>query len=166
MIGTLFQEFIQFFALDIYDDIDFSKPPDFLKQELYKEIIDEKKGKLIADEIVKVFLKNGEEKWILIHVEVQGSADENFGERMLRYFYRIYDQFNRKVYALALITDHEVENANGFHYSYYDTKVDYTYHENKLLLTPKKDNTKVGPFQFVQKNGESHNSLIYGLTGL
>ncbi|MFD1361959.1 hypothetical protein [Lentibacillus salinarum] len=43
------------------------------------------------------------------------------------HFYRIYDQFNRKVYALALITDHEAEDANGFHYSYYDTKVDYTY---------------------------------------
>ncbi|MFD1363250.1 hypothetical protein [Lentibacillus salinarum] len=86
LIETLFKEFMQFFAPDIYEDIDFSKPPDFLKQELYKEIIDEKKGKLIADEIVKVFLKNGEEKWILIHVEVQGSTDENFGERMFRYF--------------------------------------------------------------------------------
>ncbi|TFJ94200.1 hypothetical protein [Lentibacillus salicampi] len=64
----------------------------------------------------------------MIHIEVQGEAGEDFGKQMFQYFYRIYDKFDREVYALALITDHEAENANGFHYSFYDTKVDYTYH--------------------------------------
>ncbi|MFD1362064.1 hypothetical protein [Lentibacillus salinarum] len=74
-----------------------------------------------------MFLKNGDEKWILIQIEVQGTAEEDFGKRMFRYFYRIYDRFDRDVYALALITDHEAEHANGFHYSFHGTKVDYTY---------------------------------------
>ncbi|GGK04845.1 hypothetical protein GCM10007063_28950 [Lentibacillus kapialis] len=123
----MFEEFILYFAPDLHNEIDFAQPPDFLKQELYKEIIEEKKGKLVADEIAKVFLKDGTERWILIHIEVQGAAGEDFGERMFRYFYRIYDRFNREVYALALITDREAEHANGFHYSFHGTKVDYTY---------------------------------------
>ncbi|MGY0691897.1 hypothetical protein ACW2QC_03785 [Virgibacillus sp. FSP13] len=128
LIEELFEEFMLFFGPDLYEQIDFSKTPDFLKQELYKEIIQEKKGRMIADQIVKVYLNSGEEKWILVHVEVQGKEEEDFGKRMFRYFYRIYDRFDREVYAIALITDQYAKNqTNGFHYNFYGTKVDYTY---------------------------------------
>lgn len=48
------------------------KQPDFLKQELNRIFIEWNKRRLIADQIVKVFLKSGQEKWILIHIEVGG----------------------------------------------------------------------------------------------
>ena len=70
LIYELFEEFMLFFAPDLYEEIDFLKEPEFLQQELFQEIMQEKKGKQVADQIVKVFLKNGEEKWILIHIEV------------------------------------------------------------------------------------------------
>ncbi|WP_158701720.1 hypothetical protein [Lentibacillus sp. Marseille-P4043] len=128
LIEELFEEFMLFFAADLYEQIDFSKMPDFLKQELYKEIIQEKKGRMIADQIVKVYLKSGEEKWILVHVEVQGKEEDDFGKRMFRYFYRIYDRFDREVYAIALLTEQQAQNqTNGFHYNFYGTKIDYTY---------------------------------------
>src|SRR5690625_1159268 len=69
IIGDLFEEFILFFAPDLNEEIDFKKAPDFLQQELFKEIIQGKSGKNVADQIVKVSLKNGEDKWILIHIE-------------------------------------------------------------------------------------------------
>lgn len=62
VIYELFEEFVLFFAPSLFEDIDFQKEPEFLQQELFQEIIQEKKGRLVADQIVKVFLKSGEEK--------------------------------------------------------------------------------------------------------
>ena len=133
LIEALFKEFMQFFAPDLYREIDFSKPPHFLKQEFHQLFIKEKKGKAIADEIVEVFLKNGDEKWILIHIEVQGKREQDFGKRMFRYFYRIYDKFNREIYAIALLTDNnQSKYSTGFHYDFYGTKIDYTYNVYKF----------------------------------
>ncbi len=105
VIADLFEEFMLFFARDLSKEIDFNNEPNFLQQGLFKEIILRKKGRNVADQIVKVFLKNGEEKWILIHIEVQDKASDDFSKRMFRYFYRIYDKFDKEVYAIALMTD-------------------------------------------------------------
>ncbi|MGG3691056.1 hypothetical protein ABEU88_18030, partial [Caldifermentibacillus hisashii] len=75
IISELFEEFILFFAPDLYEAIDFGKGIVFLEQELHKVIIKHKKGKKIADKIVKVSLKNGEEKYVFIHIEIQGKKD-------------------------------------------------------------------------------------------
>ncbi|MFK4997608.1 hypothetical protein ACI2OX_09010 [Bacillus sp. N9] len=34
----------------------------------------------MADQIVKVYLKDGKEKWLLIHIEVQGDDDPDFSK--------------------------------------------------------------------------------------
>ncbi|ASK62230.1 hypothetical protein CFK37_08675 [Virgibacillus phasianinus] len=128
LIEELFEEFMQFFAPDLYDEIDFSKGSEFLNKELLKEFINEKKGRVEADQIVKVCLKNGHERWILIHIEVQGKTGKGFAKRMFRYFYRIYDKHNQEVYAIALLTDTEQAIVpNHFHYSFFGTELDYRY---------------------------------------
>lgn len=75
---------------------------------------------------MKVFLKSGEERWILVHIEVQARTNKDFAKRMFRYFYRIYDRFEREVYAIAIITD-DVESVHPdyFHYSFYGTRIEY-----------------------------------------
>ncbi|MFC4025107.1 hypothetical protein ACFOUV_15030 [Oceanobacillus longus] len=124
LIGELFEEFMLFFAPDLYEEIDFTIEPNFLQQELFKEVIIEKKGRVNADQIVKVFMKSGKERWILVHVEVQGIAEKEFSERMFKYFYKIYDKFNREIYAIALITDAEQSSkSNRFSYS----ELEYAY---------------------------------------
>ena len=70
-IRDLFEDFLLFFAPELHAHVDFSKTPDFLQQELFQEVADKKKGRRMADKSVKVILKDGVEKWILIHVEVQ-----------------------------------------------------------------------------------------------
>ena len=128
IIADLFEEFMLFLAPDLYEEIDFTQKPDYLQQELYKKIIQKKKGRNDADLIVKVFLKNGKDQWILIHIEVQEKDSSDFPERMFRYFYRIYDKFDRKVYAIALMTnDKESGYCNYFHYNFFGTMVDYKY---------------------------------------
>jgi len=57
-----------------------------------------------VDKLVKVNLKDGNEKWILIHIEVQGYPDKNFSQRMFRYFYRIFDKHDTKIVSMAILT--------------------------------------------------------------
>ena len=104
VIGELFEDFLLFFAPDLHAQVDFSKEINFLDKELHQEIIDEKKGARNADKIAKVHLIGGEEKWVLVHIEVQGTNDKDFAKRMFQYFYRIYDQFEQEIVAIAIMT--------------------------------------------------------------
>ena len=68
-------------------------------QEIQKDIFDKDSSeKVISDKIIKVRLKDKGSKILFIHVEVQsyGSGQGVFGERMFRYFYRIWDKFRYK----------------------------------------------------------------------
>jgi hypothetical protein len=128
LIYELFEEFVLFFLPDLFEEIDFTRDPDFLQQELFKEIIDEKKGRNVADQIIKVFLKSGEEKWLLIHIEVQGESEPDFSRRMFRYYYRIFDRYNRDIVAIALFTNSsEKPHSNIYQRSTHGTTITYTY---------------------------------------
>jgi hypothetical protein len=61
----------------------------------------------LADKLFKVWRLDGEEAWVLIHVEVQNQAEEQFGERMYVYHYRIFDRFRRPVVSLAVLGDEQ-----------------------------------------------------------
>lgn len=128
IIEDLFEEFMLFFAPDLHEEINFSRQPEFLKQELFERVIKKKKGKKIADEIVKVHLKDGKNKWILIHVEVQGEDGDKFSKRMFQYFYRIFDKYDKEVYAIALMTgDRPIEFPAAYRYDFHCTHVHYVY---------------------------------------
>ena len=62
------------------------------------------KGSKFVDKLVKVYLKNGSEQWLLVHIEVQSDEDEEFSLRMFRYFYRIFDRHGKPVVSLAIVT--------------------------------------------------------------
>ena len=117
IIEEYFPEFLDFFFNDIYVDIDFNKKYEFLDKELEKIVKDSEIGKRYADKLVKVFLKTGEEKWLLIHIEVQGSFDKEFSERMYVYNYRIFDKYHKEVISLAILAD-ENKNFRPDNYDY------------------------------------------------
>jgi hypothetical protein len=58
----------------------------------------------IADKLVKVYRRNGEAEWLLVHLEVQGRAAQDFPERMFQYYYRIFDRWRHPVTAVAIFT--------------------------------------------------------------
>jgi len=43
----------------------------------------------------------------LVHIEVQGYPDEEFSERMFRYFYKIFDRHGKRVVSMAILTGTE-----------------------------------------------------------
>ncbi len=57
------------------------------------------------DHLVKVWLNSGQERWVLVHVEVQTSWDRDFARRMYTYNYRLFDKYNRNVASLAVLGD-------------------------------------------------------------
>ena len=132
VIGDLFEDFLLFFAPELHKHIDFGIEPDFLDKELFQEVMDKQKGRRFADQLVKVHLKNGEKKWILVHVEVQSKNEAEFPERMFQYFYRIYDQHREKIVAIAV---HTSLNKSGklehFEYDYFGTHLHYSYTNNR-----------------------------------
>ena len=89
-----------------------------------------------ADKLVKVYHRDGEEEWVLLHVEIQGDTAkrDEFSARMFRYFYRILDRFGRPVSAVAIYTGRNGQKMlDRFEYAYRSTNLVYKYHAVSIL---------------------------------
>ena len=78
-IRTFFPQFMTFFFPEIAKHIDFPKGFEFLDKELSR-ISRRGLGRRRADTLVKVSLRDGGERWILVHVEIQGYPQEEFSK--------------------------------------------------------------------------------------
>ena len=87
-----FEEFILFYVPELYDFIDWRKQPEFLDKELQQIAGDAVTGRRYADKLVRVWTKDGNPLHVLNHIEIQGSRESDFEERMYIYHYRIYDK--------------------------------------------------------------------------
>ncbi|MEZ7892960.1 MAG: hypothetical protein QMC67_14555 [Candidatus Wallbacteria bacterium] len=105
IIDAYFPEFLKFYFPKIYRDIDFNQKYEFLDKEFQKITKYSELNKKFVDKLIKVYLKTGEEKWILIHIEIQGTADQTFTERLYIYNYRIFDRYHKDVVTLAILAD-------------------------------------------------------------
>src|SRR3954451_6449359 len=87
--------------------IDWRRLPEFLDKELQQIVRDAESGKKYVDMLVKVWLLDGSEEWILLHLEVQHWPDPDFSERVYCYNYRIFDVYRRVVTTLAILADND-----------------------------------------------------------
>src|SRR5438105_9624168 len=101
--------FLTFFFADIHADIDWSRGYQSLDKEFQKIARRAKVGKRIADKLFKVWLKDGSEHWLLIHVEVQGDYEREFPERMLDYNSAARQLYNKDVVSLAVLCDDQAD---------------------------------------------------------
>ena len=104
-ISLYFRPFMKFFFPQIEEEIDWERGYEFLDQEFQQVVREAETGKAYTDKLVKVWRKNGTEIWVLVHVEVQSQAQEEFPERMYIYNYRIYDRYRKPVVSLAILAD-------------------------------------------------------------
>ena len=63
---------------------------EFLDKELQKAMLDVEIG---CRYTVKVWRKDGQESWVIVHIEVQSQVDASFSERMFVYHYRQISHF-------------------------------------------------------------------------
>ena len=85
--------------------IDWSRGWEALDQELLRITGEGATSANRVDRLVKVYLIDGGEVWLLVHIEVQTQPDADFAERMLRYFTRIWDVYQRVPISLAILAD-------------------------------------------------------------
>lgn len=97
--------------------------------ELYPDP-DKEKDSRFADKLVKVYHRDGEEEWVLLHIEIQGDTSKRleFAERMYEYFARIRSKHRRLVSAVAIFTGQNGKNMPGLYtYEYRGTRLTYEY---------------------------------------
>jgi len=104
-IERYFPEFMAFFFPQAFTQIGWDRGYTFLENELVAITKDAELGKRFADKLVQVYRTSGEEELIYIHLEVQGTAQAEFAERMFVYHYRIYDYYRRPVASMAVLAD-------------------------------------------------------------
>src|SRR4051812_42186725 len=107
VLEHFFGQFLEFFFPDAHAAIDWGRRYESLDKELQQIVSESELGLRLADKLFKVWLKDGQEAWILIHVEIQNQRDAAFAERMFVYNYRIYDRHRQPVISLAVMGDEE-----------------------------------------------------------
>ena len=104
-LDVFLDAFLELFIPRAHAEIDWSRQCESLDKELQKITPDAEGGRRYVDKLVKVWLKSGEEQWVLVHIEVQASEDPKFAWRMYIYNCRLFDKYNREVASIAVLGD-------------------------------------------------------------
>jgi hypothetical protein len=94
-------------APTVHAAIDWSRGLDFLDKELQQVAVLAAVGPRAVDKLVRVWRRDGDEAWVLVHVEAQHQRDDAFARRMFTYYTRLLDRFDRPVVSLAILGDAE-----------------------------------------------------------
>jgi hypothetical protein len=105
ILDAYLPQFIEFFFPELYPLIDWSKGYDMLDKELQAIINNKKMGKRFVDKLVRVTLRDGNKKWLLIHIEVQAGRETHFEKRLFVYYYRLVDRYDLPIMTLVVLAD-------------------------------------------------------------
>jgi hypothetical protein len=134
IIEAYFPQAMHFFFPETSALIDWERPYEFLDKEFQQIAREAEQGKRYADQLVKVWQIQGEELWLLIHVEIQAQKEDNFAKRMFTYNFRIFDRFDRPAISLAILCDPNREwRPNNYSYNYPNTRLNFEFGSIKLL---------------------------------
>ena len=124
---------------DLYDAVDFEQKAEFLDKEM-QEISQQLYGdndsvsKWYVDNLIKIWLKDGREEWVLLHIEIQGKGGEIISLRMFRYSCLIFLRYGKHPAALAILTSKRPKkegNPEAYCYDIFGTTLEYKYHTLK-----------------------------------
>src|SRR5271167_1026707 len=106
-LDRYFEAFLLLLYPGVHAQIDWSRGYESLDKEFQQVVREAEVGRRYVDKLVKVWTKEGVERWVLIHVEVQTTREAEFPQRMYVYNYRVFDRYNKKVASLAVLADNE-----------------------------------------------------------
>ena len=140
IITSLVDDFLAFFYPEAFPLLDLDKGVEFLDKELEQLFPDSKENQRFVDKLIKVFQRDGQERFFLVHVEVQGYIDPNFSERMFIYFYRLFDHY------LAFI----------IHYQpFFESKMSRKFEENLNVMDATKGLVELIKEEMIRQNREA-----------
>ena len=133
-IVEFFPDFVQFFLPQLYPDIDFSVPPEYLDKEFMEIVEFFGLEKRVADKLVKVRLKNGLQRYILIHIEIQSYFERLFAKRMFLMNAYTIGRFEEGIVALVIYTNSKTpRNFNKFEREDYGTRMSFWFNAYKVM---------------------------------
>ena len=138
ILESLFGEFLEFFFPEARKEFDFSKGFEFLDKEL-SGVYPAGEGAVgirYVDKLAKVYLPNGSEEYVLIHIEVQSQkGPNNLEERMYRYYSRIKEKYNVPVEAIAILADSNKNYLPEYYLEEYKhTRLRYDFLTYKIIM--------------------------------
>jgi hypothetical protein len=106
MVEEIMADLLVFVDPEIGKELDLERGFEYLDKELAEMYPEPEKpgNNRVVDKLVKVFLRNGSERWMLLHLEIQGKNDKDFARRMFEYFIRVFGKHGRPVAAIAVLT--------------------------------------------------------------
>lgn len=129
-----FPQFMAFFFPEAAKAISWSKGFDFLDSELQQVTLEAETGKRIVDKLVKVYLRNGQENWLLLHIEIQNQKEAEFSERVYIYSTRLFDKFRQAVSSFAVLGDTDRHwRPQSFHQEALGSRHDFSFQIAKLV---------------------------------
>lgn len=125
---------LQLCAPDLHNAINWNRKPTFLNRELQRIAYESQTQRQYVDQLVKVYLEDGSEKWILLHIEVQAQPEPEFAKRMYQYHARLWLHHQREVVSLAILADDQPSWRPG-HYQWeaFGCGITFWYRVVKLL---------------------------------
>jgi Domain of unknown function (DUF4351) len=134
VLEAYFPQAMQFFFPQTAALINWERPHEFLDKEFQKISYSSEQGRRYADKLVRVWQIQGQEIWLLVHVEVQAQPEDNFEERMFTYNLRIFDHFHQPAISLAILCDSNSSwKPKQYSYNYPDTRLTFEFGTVKLL---------------------------------
>ena len=115
ILDIYFEDFFSYCWPEQHAEIDWQKGYKRLDKELSKIARNAPVTNRIIDKLIEVCLKNGEEAYVLVHLEVQGQSDTRFEERMFTYRYRLRDSHKKPIASLAILIDSNPEWRPSFY---------------------------------------------------
>ncbi|MDJ0617387.1 MAG: DUF4351 domain-containing protein [Calothrix sp. MO_192.B10] len=134
VLEAYFPQAMQFFFPETAALIDWKRPYEFLDKEFQQISRGAEQGKRYADKLVKVWRTQGQELWLLVHIEIQATKEDDFTKRMFTYNFRIFDRFEQPATSLAILCDSNRQwRPNNYSYNYPHTRLLFEFESIKLL---------------------------------
>ena len=139
-VMRFWREILRDFMPDFYEAADTNREAESLDKELHEILADEtgqetrKSSKRYVDCLLKIYLKDGGEEWVLFHIEIQGRGGEAISLRMFRYLCLLFLKYKRHPVAMAILTAKRPAKEGDpgiYRADIFGTKTEYKYHTIK-----------------------------------
>ena len=100
LLTTFFYEFLELFLPDVAAFVERDSIT-FLDKEIFTDVTS---GRKYEADVVAQAKFRGEDAFFLLHVEAQSYPEEDFPRRIFRYFARLFDKYELKIYPIALFS--------------------------------------------------------------
>ncbi len=105
ILDLYFADFMALCWPEKYALIDWDKGYKMLDKELAKIDKDAAIGDREADKLVEIYCKDGEIRYLMLHLEIQRTESIHFARRMFQYRYRLKDMYDKPIASLAVLID-------------------------------------------------------------